>query len=176
MKFQRKYNKYINYGDTIAVVLPNSNFILLIDPEYLHLIKEYYWRAASRDNCTYAETFTTGKNRKKIRIHNLILPPTDSTFVDHINCNGLDNRAKNLRLCTRSQNSMNTRPRKNTFSKYKGVTYSCCPTKPYRSRIQLDGKMISLGLFYTQKEAAISYNQAALKYFGEFARLNVIEN
>jgi hypothetical protein len=53
-------------------------------------------------------------------MHRLILGIPNSE-VDHVNGNPLDNRRVNLRLATRAQNSANTRSRKNTTSKYKGV-------------------------------------------------------
>jgi len=58
-------------------------------------------------------------------MHREILNAPPALVVDHINHNGLDNRKKNLRLCTVAQNSMNQRPsrRKNKSSKYKGVSF-----------------------------------------------------
>jgi hypothetical protein len=63
----------------------------------------------------------------------------------------------------------------NTLSKYVGVTISDNKRKKkWMARIVVDKKVIHLGRFYTEEEAAIAYNNAALKYFGENARLNNI--
>lgn len=65
---------------------------------------------------------------------------------------------------------------KNTWSKYVGVTIADKKrNKKWMARIVVDKKTIHLGKFYTEEEAALAYNEAALKYFGENARLNIIE-
>jgi len=66
---------------------------------------------------------------------------------------------------------------KNTFSKYVGVSKTTrSKTKPFRSWISINNKYIHLGVYPTEVEAAIAYNNAALKYFGENARLNIIND
>jgi AP2 domain len=57
---------------------------------------------------------------------------------------------------------------------YKGVDLHK-PTGSWRARIKATERQINLGYFKTQEEAAIAYNQAALKYHGEFAQLNMLE-
>ncbi|CAB4124593.1 HNHc domain containing protein [uncultured Caudovirales phage] len=90
--------------------------------------------------------------------------------VDHINCNGTDNRISNLREATSKDNTKNKRPYKGCLSLYKGVSPS---GKKWSARITF-GKTIYLGLYETEVEAAIAYNKAALEYFGNFAKINVI--
>lgn len=68
---------------------------------------------------------------------------------------------------------MNTRKRKNTSSKYKGVDFDKT-SGTYRSRIKLNGKEIYLGRFRNEKKAALAYNEKAVKLFKKFAKLNVI--
>lgn len=58
-------------------------------------------------------------------------------------------------------------------SRYKGVSLDN-KTSTWRARIVKDGKRISLGYFNTEEEAAIKYNEAAIKYFGNSVEINVI--
>ena len=96
-----------------------------------------------------------------------------NTTVDHINRDIFDNRKCNLRIATRSQNSMN-RPRpKKASSKYKGVFF-CKQTGRWKAAIMKDKKSIWIGRFDTEEAAALAYNKYANEIFGTFAFLNKV--
>lgn len=91
--------------------------------------------------------------------------------VDHINHDKSDNRIENLRGCNNNQNQWNKKPFKGKVSRFKGVTFRRNRGK-WRSRITFNGRVLSLGDFNEEEEAAKAYNDAAVKYFGEFSNLN----
>ncbi len=105
-------------------------------------------------------------------------------FIDHINHITLDNQRSNLREVTRSENMKNSNVMKhNKSSIYKGVYHRIAICRGityhyYNPSIYVDGKRIHLGGFpYTPEgeiEAAKVYNEAAIKYYGEYAKLNKI--
>lgn len=94
--------------------------------------------------------------------------------VDHININPSDNRIENLRAATRSQNNMNRNSNKVATSQYLGVSFDK-GSKSWRAKIGINRISIKLGYFKTEEEAALVYNKAAVKYFGEFANPNIIK-
>ena len=57
---------------------------------------------------------------------------------------------------------------------YKGVSLSRSRSSSdgWTAVIRVIGKLIRLGVFATQEEAARAYDAAAIQYNGEFARLN----
>ena len=97
----------------------------------------------------------------------------DFTKSDHINRDRLDNRRCNLRPATHSQSACNRGKPKNNTSGYHGVWWEKRREKWF-VRISVKKKPIFLGYFDDLKEAARVYNEAVLKYHGEFAVLNEV--
>lgn len=138
---------------------------LLLDPEDL----EKYGNYGVVIHHGYAQIQYDGKTRT---LHSLICEVPEGRMVDHRNTNRLDCTRKNLRPATRSQNMQNGTGR--SKSGYKGVYKRKNGT--YQAQILANGLAITLGSFSTDVEAARAYNTAAVKYFGEFAKLNEIPN
>lgn len=109
-----------------------------------------------------------GKNRYWL-MHRLIAKTSFGKFTDHVNLHKLDNRKENLRIASKSQNSANTRIRKNSKTGFKGVSHHP-DSHRVRARITVNGKERHLGMFDTPKLAWIAYQTAAQKTFGEYAR------
>ena len=93
------------------------------------------------------------------------------TFVDHKNNDPNDNRIENLRLADRAQNSANRRSKKGGSSRYLGVCYA---KKSNKWQAAIGTPRTYLGQYKTEKEAALVYNEAAERLYGEFARLNEV--
>lgn len=88
--------------------------------------------------------------------------------IDHVDADRLNNQMCNLRAATVFQNARNKKSARNNALGVKGVQVH--ETGKYRARIFVDGKHKSLGLHDTIEQASAAYDEAALKYFGEFAR------
>lgn len=113
------------------------------------------------------------EEKKEVKMHRFIMRVTNPKIqVDHKDLDGLNNQKYNLRTCTNAENSRNKDGYGGT-SKYKGVCWDKDRYK-WRASIGYNNIKIRLGRFANEIEAAIAYNHAAIKYHGEFARLNVI--
>lgn len=99
--------------------------------------------------------------------------PPEGMIIDHVNRNPLDNRWANLRLATLSQNQQNKVLPVTTL---KGVSFQAGKdrTKPWRARITINRREISLGVYATKEEAFDAYCVAATKYHGEYSNLGVV--
>ena len=133
------------------------------------LVSMYSWRLEA--SSTLYSTIL-GKN---VILSRLLMGFPIGFDVDHIDRNRLNNKRSNLRVCTRQQNSWNKGKKvsKQTSSKYIGV---CRHQKIYwQSYIKIDGKVVGLGYFKDEKDAARAYNEACVKERGKWAVLNDIE-
>ncbi len=101
--------------------------------------------------------------------------PEEKRCVDHIDGSRTNNHWENLRYATHSENSRNKKRRSDGTSVYKGVSYYK-PTGKWKASIGISGKENYLGYFASEREAAESYNAAALEHFGVFAKINIFED
>ena len=93
----------------------------LVDDEDFEWLNQWKWYANHLGYTWYVVRSVRYDNEvKAILMHRSILNAKIGEEIDHINHNGLDNRKKNLRICTRSQNNMNRNKLRGTY-KYKGV-------------------------------------------------------
>lgn len=155
-----------------------GKFCIVDDEDYPTLVKKRWWYHfgnTTKDN-GYAFSKVDGNPYKNITMHRFIVQPPIGFIVDHVNGNHLDNRRSNLRICNFRQNQQNKKISKSNKSGYKGVVFEKRSNKnPWVAYIRIDNKGINLGCFATRELAALAYNNAAIKYFGDFAQLNVIK-
>jgi len=149
-----------------------QNKVAFVDDADFEYLNQYKWCFNGR----YAiREIRIGGKKRKILMHRIIVSVPFGLEIDHINGNGCDNRRDNLRICTHQQNVRNCKKcMKDTSSKYKGVCWHKTNRK-WQAYIGVNKKVIYLGYFIEEDEAARTYNVAALKYFGEFAKPNIIE-
>ncbi len=86
-----------------------------------------------------------------------------------------NNHHENLRWATHTENNRNRKKQSNSSSVYKGVSFDKNSGK-WVVRIMVAGVNKNLGLFKIEREAAEAYNAAAVKFYEEFARVNIFED
>lgn len=157
---------------TKRIRISDDSYVLVDAEDYEWLIK---WRWSANGN-GYAVRGKHIGNRKyqKIYMHREIAKAEKGEQVDHINGDKSDNRKENLRTASHADNSRNIGLRKNNTSGYKGVIFDRGRRK-WRAEIKVNYENIHLGMFDCKIEAAKKYNEAAIKYHGDFANLNKIK-
>lgn len=143
--------------------------VAIVDDSDFDWLNQWKWCAFS--NYSGGKRYAIRSASPKLLIHRLILSPPKGYESDHIDGDGLNNQRVNLRVCTTSQNQQN-RINQKGISQFKGVSWHKLTGK-WQVRICLNGKFLHIGLFNSEIDAAKAYDSAALKYFGEFARLNL---
>lgn len=149
----------------MAKLLLSAGRFALVDDADFDWLNQWKWTYSGHG---YAHR---GDNGKKIYMHKLI---TGWDRTDHIDEDGLNNQRYNLRESSAAENGRNRGKNRNNSTGYKGV-FPQSGTDYFFARIVVDRKPIYLGAFKTSIDAALAYNEAAIEYHGEFAKLNKVE-
>lgn len=142
---------------------------ILFDDCDLELICSFKWR------CVFEHSQWYAVSSNGIKMHRLLLDCPKNMVIDHINGNGLDNRRSNLRICTIGENLRNHKLKNNNTSGFIGI-HKMKSTCNYQSYININGEKHYCGTFKNIQDAIIARNEAAKKYHGEFAVLNIVPN
>lgn len=144
-------------------------FVTIVDDDDWGWISQFKWRSTgtvSKSGLVYAirGSQSTGFSL----LHRAITQCPKGMVVDHINCDGLDNRRSNLRICTHGENiaRSNTAHAINPTG-YRGV-FKHPQAETYMARLGPK----RLGMFRLAETAARAYDATARTKFGEFAVLN----
>lgn len=139
-------------------------YALVDDADYPGLI-EHRWRVS---NGGYAISGTkVGHPTSPLLImHRVIMCPSPDAVVDHINNIGLDNRRRNLRVVSHSDNSKNADGR-GSSSGYKGVYWRANRNKWIAVVNLPSGKKQTVGHFDSEIQAAKAYNRVMQQHYGD---------
>lgn len=125
----------------------------LVDASDYVAVATLNWHSRMKGGITYAVRGIYGGGRYLglMRMHRFILMAKHNQIVDHINGNGLDNRRKNLRICTASDNQRNRKTHREgrLFGTFK---IKDSRQNPWGAQIYTPQKFY-LGSFPTEKSA-----------------------
>ena len=113
---------------------------------------------------------------KTVTLPRFILNYDGDLFINFIDGNSLNNIKSNFRFATQTETlwarrKFSSYERIPTLSAFKGVTFDFISQK-WKGQLGFNHQVVYLGLYETELEAAIQYNENAISYFGEFAWLN----
>lgn len=171
------YQRYRNHGDPLKVLPPRTlSHNMAYSPEYrswqamknrCQNPKSVQWKDYGGRGIKYCERWADFANFYA----DMGLRPSLDYTLDRINNDG-NYEPGNCRWANRTTQVLNQRFRKNNTSGYRGISFL---DGYWRAQISVNYKKYHSKGFASREEAALAYNELALKYHGKEARLNIID-
>jgi len=152
-------------------ILLTQNRVVLVDSDDFERLSKHKWYYHHTGYAVRNFTDPLTKKRNTVFLHREVLGVKKGEYIDHINLDKLNCTKLNLRLTTYHLNNHNKNPQKNNTSGYRGVHLRKDSGK-WRAYIVVNRLRHHLGSFIKREDAITAYNNAALKYYGEYAKLN----
>ncbi|MFN3851950.1 MAG: hypothetical protein ACK4NY_21110 [Spirosomataceae bacterium] len=151
-----------------------SNIVVFIDDEDYDKVKDYCWSVSKSGNFQYARAFyKIGNKQKSVLLQHLIVgkPPKGQRilFKDK---NALNCQKENIEFVSCGQAAHHYYKKhknsKNAQERFRGVIVQ------YVARIKFNNKILVLGSFENERDAAQAYNKKALELYGDKAVINYV--
>ena len=163
-------------------------FVTVVDAELFEQERTYYFRggrvATFRPS---AISWIAARNRKSfyafarvaldgtkvtLALHRLLIETPRGFLTDHISGDTMDNRRRNLRVCNQKQIARNMIHLRPGSSRFRGV---CKRPGGWQAQLHMGhphDRVMHLGYFDNEEDAARAWDAAARIEHGEFCRLN----
>lgn len=155
----------------------HPNYKVKIDRSDLKRVSEHSWRATkgTTGRLRVVTSIRGPRGVRNLTLGRFLMKPKKGLQVYPRRFNeGLDYRKDNLIVCTlKERQRLLPKHRRKATSNYRGVSYSRADGK-WRAAIAVNGKTINLGHFESEDKAALAYNSAARKHFGQSAYQNQV--
>ena len=138
-----------------------------ISLESIDAVKNKKWHMKA-NGYVYHDYRHNGK-KVSVLLHRLLLDPPSGMVIDHIDGNSLNNKLCNIRVCTPSENAMNSGLFSHNTSGIKGVTFDN-QSGLWVAQIMVEQRTVYLGSYENKSEARDARVEFATETFGEFAR------
>lgn len=145
-----------------------NGYEILVSSEDFEYLSKFKWKVDK-----WTKAVMTRINNKTVMMSRLIMNPQGNDIVDHKDYNTLNNQRSNLQNISQSANTQRQRRFYKTTSKYRGVFKIA--EERWMANVTFSGKRIYLGSFKKEVDAALAYNNAVLKYYGNIAILNEVK-
>lgn len=145
------------------IALYDGSFTTVSDEDF-ELISKFSWHLHDKG---YVQGNIGGN---PVLLHRFIMGAKGKEIVHHKNGIPTDNRRENLKIVNINTNNH----ARNYFKKFPYIGVNKHPgRKTFTAEMRINGKKKNLGYFADPFEAALAYDAAVTKYYGEDAQTNV---
>lgn len=170
---------YDNTSTVIKLATGESVLIDIVDLDLTHsvavqdgrvftgTVRDLRLSRSIRRNTTYVACQVANF---RFRLHRFLMGAEIDEIVDHRDGNGLNNIRRNLRIASHRLNAINRRKVTVKTSTFKGVCAT--PDGKFRAQLCFNDKQKHLGIFRSEVDAALAYDAAAIKQWGDDVATN----